>query len=191
MAATIHVHDIFKGQKSFVGITLQEVRDMLFGVYTLINKLEFSTISIAIDKSALAASRFSDYDVLETAYKFLIERFDNFLQRTENKGLIRIDKTSNKTNVLNKKDCVIRNQINYIRHHGTNWQNVRNIVEEPLFYDSPGRKGLQIADAVAYCTNRHLNKNNDFDLYWKLLYPRIQKNPNDGISGYGLTVFPK
>ena len=159
----IHVHDIFKGQKSFAGITRQEADDMLSSVYTLINELEFDTISVAIDKPALTASKFSNYDVLETAYKFLIERFNNFLRRTENKGLIRIDKTSNKAHVLNKKDCMILSYINHIRHHGTNWQSVRNIVEEPLFYDSFVRKGLQIADAVAYCTDRYLNKNNDSD----------------------------
>ena len=86
---------------------------------------------------------------------------------------------------------MILSYINHIRHHGTNWQSVRNIVEEPLFYDSFVRKGLQIADAVAYCTNRYLNKNNDFDSYWKLLYPKIQKNASGTTMGYGLTVFPR
>ena len=94
------MHDIFKGQKSFAGITRQEAGDVLSGVHALIDELEFDTISAAIDKPALTASKFSNYDVLETAYEFLIERFNNFSRRTENKGLVRIDKTSNKARMF-------------------------------------------------------------------------------------------
>lgn len=186
----IHVHDIYKGKREFLGITLKEVDSILTKVYSLINDLNFNTISVAIDKPALIKSKYSNYLVLETAYKFLVERFDKFLRRTDNQGIIRIDRTSNKSNIMNKKDKRILNEINNVRHHGTNWQSVRNIAEEPLFYDSSSRKGLQIADAVVYCTNRHLN-NNDFDKYWDLLYPKIQTSPLGNIRGYGLTIFPK
>ena len=133
----------------------------------------------------------SHYDILETAYKFLIERFDKFLRKTENKGVVRIVRTSNKYNTLNKKDVKILNLINNVRHHGTNWQTVRNIIEEPLFYDSTIRKGLQIADAIVYCTNRHLNNNADFNKYWNLLHPKIQTSVEGNIVGYGLTIFPR
>ena len=64
---------------------------------------------------------------------------------------------------MSKKDCMILSHINHIRHRGTNWPSVRNIVEEPLSYDSFVRKGLQIADAAAYCTDRYLNENSDSD----------------------------
>lgn len=187
----IHVHDIYKGKKEFLGITLPEIDSILNELYTMINSLEFSTISVAIDKPALAASGYSHYDILETAYKFLVERYDKFLRKTENKGVIRIDRTSNKPTTLNKKDDKILNLINNVRHHGTNWQSVRNIVEEPIFYDSTLRKGLQIADAVVYCTNRHLNGSLDFNKYWDLLYPKIQSDVTGDITGYGLTIFPK
>lgn len=187
----IHTHDIYKGKNKFLGITPSQIDTILTSLYTIINNLNFSTISVAIDKPALMKSKFSNYDVLETAYKFLVERFDKYLRRTENMGIIRIDKTSDRPNILNKKDGKILSEINNIRHHGTNWQSIKNIVEEPLFYDSLLRKGLQIADAVVYCTNRHLNKKSDFDNYWDLLYPKIQKSPLESIWGYGLTVFPK
>ena len=105
----IHVHDIYKGKKEFLGITLPEIDSILTELYTMINSLEFSTISVAIDKPSLAISSYSHYDILETAYKFLAERYDNFLRKTENKGVIRIDRTSNKSNTSNKKDDKILN----------------------------------------------------------------------------------
>ena len=104
---------------------------------------------------------------------FLAERFDKFLAHTKNKGLVRIDKTSNKSNALNVKDYFILEKINCIRHHGTKFQNVENIVEEPLFHDSSKRRGLWIADAIAYCATRHLNGKIDFEKYWNLLYPKM------------------
>lgn len=187
----IHVHDIFKGKKEFKGIKEKQINDFLTSIYNLVNELEFSVISVAIDKPTLQTSKYSNYDVLETAYKFLVERFDNYLRRTENQGIIRIDRTSNKSDILNKKDRRILREISNVRHHGTNWQKVKNIAEDPLFYDSSMRKGLQIADAVVYCTNRHLNGNNDFDKYWNLLYPKFQTRYSGSIDGYGLTVFPR
>ena len=80
----------------------------------------------------------------------MVERFDKFLHRTNNKGIIRIDKTSNKTIALNKKDRKILDTINHIRRHGTNLQSIKNISEEPFLIESHLRKGLQIADATVY-----------------------------------------
>ena len=63
-------------------------------------------------------------------------------------------------------------------------------MEEPLFYDSSALEGLQVADAVAYYTNRHINGHSDFDQYWDLIYPKIHRFKGS-IDGYGLAVFPR
>lgn len=78
-----------------------------------------------------------------------------------------------------------------IRKSGTNWQSIKNIVEEPLFVDSHLRKGLQIADAIVYCVNSHLNHNSEFDDYWNLIQSRMHRKISGSIVGYGLTIFPK
>lgn len=189
--AEIHVHEIYKGKKEFYGLTPTEIKTILDDLYSTLSTIRFSTIIVGIDKSTLKNSEFSDYDILETGYTFLIERFDKFLRRTNNKGIIRIDKTSNKPNALNVKDCKILDVINKIRKHGTNWQSIKNIAEEPFFIDSHLRKGLQVADSVVYCANSFLNNNSDFDNYWRAIYPKIHTSNSGSIWGYGLYVFPK
>ena len=185
----IHIHDIFRGKKDFEKIDESEIKSLLTKIYELINSLEFSIISVAIDKPQLLDSRFSNWSVLETAYTFLVERFHNFLGNEESKGMVRIDMTSNKESSLNKKDKKIFNLIHNIRRDGTNWQSVKNIIEDPIFFDSKNSAGIQIA--VVYCTNRLLSGKVGFEKYWKLLYPKIQTNHSGEIWGYGLTVFPK
>ena len=165
--------------------------EILDKLYTVISDIRFSITSVAINKPNLLTSKWNNYDVLETGYTFLIERFDKFLRRTNNKGIVRIDKTSNKQVALNKKDCKILDTINHIRKHGTNWQSIRTIAEEPFLIESHLRKGLQIADADVYCTNSFLNLNEDFKNYWDMIYPKIHTSNVGSIWGYGLYVFPK
>lgn len=81
----IHVQRIYKGHKDFYGISKDEARKSLDMLYTSLQDINFSTILIVIDKKALLCSPYNDYDVLETAYVFLIERFDKFLQKKERK----------------------------------------------------------------------------------------------------------
>ena len=187
----IHVHDIYKGKNDFYGIKLEKRREILDKLYTALSNIRFSIISVAIDKQNLLDSKWSNYDILETGYTFLIERFDKFLRRTNNKGLVRIDRTSNKTYALNKKDRKIIDTISHIRKHGTNWQSIKTIVEEPFLIKSHLRKGLQIADAAVYCTNSFLNLNDDFKNYWDIIYPKIHTSSFGSIWGYGLYIFPK
>ena len=104
--------------------------------------------------------------------------------------MLRLDRTSVKPNSLNAKDRKILDFINKIRRYGTGWQLIRHIVEEPLFLDSSESAGLQIADAVAYCTASHIKKNCDFDSYWNLICEKAQKSSNNDINGYGLYCFP-
>ena len=188
----IHVHDIYKGKNDFYGlITKEEGKVILDKLYTTISTIEFSVTSVAIDKVSLRESKYSDYDILEKGYTFLVERFDKFLRRTNSKGIIRIDKTSNKPMALNKKDRKILETINWIRKHGTNLQSVKNIAEESFFIESHLRKGLQVADSVVYCTNSFLNNNQKFRDYWEMILPKFHTSNSGSIWGYGLYVFPK
>ena len=45
----IHVHDIYKGKRGFLGITPQEVKRFLTELYTVINGIEFTAISVVIE----------------------------------------------------------------------------------------------------------------------------------------------
>ena len=123
----------------------------------------------------------------------LIERFDNFLVERDNKEIIRIDRTAapNKVN-LGPKDAYISKLINRIRKNGTRWQPPAiSIVEEPDFIASHLRKGLQVADAVAYCINRKINSYSDFDIFWDKIYPKFRTDSNGDTAGYGFKIYPE
>lgn len=188
--AEIHLYDMYKGKKEFYGLTPQEIKIILDDLYDELRKIHFSIISIVINKQDLKTSKYAHYDILETGYTYLIERFDKFLRRTNNKGVIRIDKMKNKPFALSPKDTKILNQINKIRKHGTNWQTIENIVEEPFFIESHLRKGLQIADAVVYCVNRYYNQNPEFNNYWDILKTKMHSSDSGSILGYGVYHFP-
>lgn len=188
--AELHVHDIYKGKNVFYGLSKQQKYDLLDNVYSTIEKLDLTIITIAIDKTKLKI-KYPHYKIAETAYKFLIERFDKFLGEKDNKGVIRIDRTTNDQEIkLNKRDCDILQIVNAIRKYGTGWQTISHIVEEPLFYNSSMRKGLQVADAIAYCTNRHLAGYSDFEPYWNVIQSKLRCNELGKTDGYGFRIFP-
>lgn len=187
----IHVHDIYKGCKTFRGITPNEIQKTLNGLYKSFLGMDFSVIVVAIDKERWFNSNYLRYDVQKSAYTFLIERFDKYLQRNNSKGLIRIDRTSNKPNTLNAKDSRILTVINSLREVGSYWTPIRRLVEPPLFLSSVESDGLQVADAIAYGTTGYLNKTLGFEDYYKIILQKAQKR-HDGITdGYGMTLFPR
>ena len=187
----IHVHDIYKGKQAFRGITPNEIQKTLDGLYGSFLSMDFSVIVIVIDKTRWFDSSYSRYDVQQSAYTFLIERFDRYLQKTCNKGLIRIDRTSNRPNASNDKDDRIRDVINDLRRVGSYWTPIRGLVEPPLFLSSAESDGLQVSDAIAYGTNGYLTKPNDFEDYYKIIIQKAQKRHDGNVNGYGMTVFPK
>lgn len=174
-----------------MGITPSEVQKTLSGLYESFLDMNFSVIVIVIDKGRWFDSNYRRYYVQQSAYTFLIERFDKYLQKNNSRGLIRIDKTSNKPNALNAKDDRILTIINNLRKVGSYWTFIRNLVEPPLFLSSTESNGLQIADAIAYGTTRYMNKTPSFENYYDIILQKAQKRHDGVITGYGMTVLPK
>lgn len=187
----IHMHNIYKGKREFAGITPSEIQDTLSGVYRSLLQVDFSTITIVIDKKRWILSKHFKYDILQSAYTFLIERFEKFLQKNSNKGLVRIDKVSNKSNALSAKDKKILTTINLLRTHGSYWTPVRGLVEPPLFLASSDCRGLQAADTIAYGTNLHIKEPPAPEMCEVAIRQKAQKRPDGRIDGYGITVYPK
>ncbi len=187
----LHVHDIYKGQKEFSGITLGEIQETLDCLYGSFLDVDFSTITIVIDKERWFNSKHFKYDVLQSAYTFLVERFERFLQKNNSKGLIRIDKVSNKPNALNAKDQKILNIINNLRAFGSYWSPIRGLVEPPLFLQSSACHGLQVADAIAYGTNLYLKGTPRSDRCREAILRKAQRRQDNRIDGYGISIFPR
>lgn len=189
----IHLQQMFKGRGRFFGLNLPQKRALLDPLYDTINNIPFTAIVTVIDKQKFVKKHSDLSEILDYGHMLLIERYDKFLQENYCKGIVRIDRTTapNKAE-LNQKDEHIRRLINKIRKRGTRWQPpAKSIVEEPYFLHSHIRKGLQVADAISYCTNRKINNNTDFDSYWKIVYSKFHTDSTGNPTGYGFRIYPK
>ena len=180
--AEIHLQHIFKGRGKFFGLNLSQKIALLNPLYSTLHNLPFTIISIAIDKQKFIQKHHAR-EILDYGHMLLVERFDNFLVEHDNKGIIRIDRTTAPNKVdLNQKDADVLKLINKIRKNGTRWQSPAiSIVEEPHFLASHLRKGLQIADAVGYCINRKINNYSDFDIFWNEIYPKFRTSSDGNV----------
>jgi hypothetical protein len=182
--AEIHVHDIYKSQRKFSELTRQTKYELLDNLYSMINTLPITTISVGISKVQLLQIH-PDWDVFNAAWTFLTERFDKFVSdhgNSINKGII-IDRSSK----IPEKE--IWKIVNRLRRYGSYFQSIDNIVEEPIFVESQIREGIQLADACAYCTVRYLNGSKQFLSYWDVVESKLRRSKSGIIPGYGLKIF--
>lgn len=187
----IHSGDIIRGENGFEEITEDEKTQIFAEVFTIINSLEFSIITVAVDKHALKPSQHIDAKILDMAYGSLMTRLNMYLRKIHDKGIILMDRTSSKPHALNKTDTTVMKTIKEEIKRGTSLKGIKNIISAPQFIDSKEETGIQIADLVAYCTNRFLNNKKNFREYWDLIYPKIQTGEDGKVDGYGLTKFPQ
>lgn len=185
----IHLHEIYKSRGEFVRLSKVKKYRLLDNLYLgVIEDLPITIIAVGIDKIRFRHSHPS-WSISKAAWTFLTERFDTFVSenssRQNEKGLMRIDQTSN---ICKKETLEI---VNHLRKHGSYFREIINVAEEPLFLDSKYSEGLQLADAISYCTLRHLNGYEKFDNYWKIVYSKLRRNSEGTITdGYGLKIFP-
>lgn len=83
---------------------------------------------------------------MEIAFEDLCSRFDKFLTRVNEKGLIILDESTHATTLLN--------MARDFRRLGTQWNAIRNIVDGPMFVTSRAFRCIQLADHVAYSVFR-------------------------------------
>ena len=182
----IHVHDIYKSQKEFSSLTLKRKYELLDSLYNFINTLPITVISIGIDKLEFI-KKYPQPDIFSSAWTFLTERFDNYISdngNNINKGIIIVDKSSK---IPEKDICKV---VNRLRKTGSYYQSIYHIVEEPIFIESDLREGIQIADACAYCTLKHLTGYDKFKPYWNIVSQKLRKGKNEVTEGYGFKIFP-
>lgn len=186
--AEIHIYDIWQGRPPFDKIDITTKKTLLNNLYILLFNLPFTIVSVVIDKQLMLSGNYINWKVNKASWTFLTERFDRFISDNSewgNKGLLIVDKQTKEV------DNEIRERVNDLLKHGTLYHKYKRIFEEPLFVPSFNRIGLQIADAVSYCTLKHFYLNTHFDEYWNYTQTKYRKNPKDNnIYGYGLKIFP-
>jgi hypothetical protein len=184
--AEIHVHDIYKGQREFRTLTKEKKYALLDSLYDTIRLLPVTLISVGINKETMN-STMPNWSIFTAAWTFLCERFDMFIDdngNNVNKGIIIVDKSSK----IPERE--ITNVVSRLRRFGSNFQAIDTLAEEPIFIDSHLREGIQVADACAYATLKHLNGHEKFEKYWEVVRDKLRASPGGNVNGYGLKVFP-
>ena len=180
----IHTHSIYQSRHDFANLDLAIKQELLDELYTMINALDVTIISVAINKELLK-SQYPKWKVFNIAWDYLVKRFDKFLEdNCKVHGSIKVDKSSKR---LHRS---ILNIISDLKKNDTNFQR-KTCIDNAVFVDSAAAEGIQIADAVAYCSSMHVNDRKEYNRYWDLIYPKFWQSPQGIIDDYGWKEFPK
>lgn len=183
--AEIHTHNICKAKEEFSSLLVNEKNNLLDQLYRMISDLPIKVITVVIDKELLK-QKHPTWKIFKTAWNILLARFDLYLESItglEEKGNIKMDRvTAGERQEVNKL-------VKEMRENKKRWQRIDNIIGEPLFTTSHGTEGIQVADAIAYVTSKHLAKNNHFKQYWVTI-EKLSYSKEGKLMGYGLIIFP-
>jgi hypothetical protein len=115
----------------------------------LLKDIPISLISVAINKDKYWKS-YPSKNPYDTAYIFLMERFQEFLVKKDDRGICIIDPregTVNKRNIDKDLD-LIHEKVRW--YDGSFWKRCPNIIERVLFSSSDLTIGIQLADLYCY-----------------------------------------
>ena len=188
MDSEIHTYDIHHYKGNFEPLSYAKMSSLLTNLYSMINQITFYGLVVVINKRLLQAQHPS-WDVLNLAWSLLIDRYHQLLWHNEGDpgwefGFITADKTMPK--IENK----ILKKVNKMAHHIMDSSRPVYILN-PMFVDSASVYGIQVADAIAYCTLQHKLSNYDFDAYWNIVYKKLNGGYRNMREGYSYLEFPK
>lgn len=138
-----HASEIFSGRqepwKALARVQRQEVIKEVLGV--LANAYDTArAFACVVHKASYPRHP------MEVAFEDLCSRFDKFLTRKNEKGLIILDESTHATTLLG--------MARDFRRLGTQWNVIRHIVDGPMFVSSRAFRCVQLADHVAYAVFR-------------------------------------
>jgi len=184
--AEIHTHDIFKSREEFTRITIDTKYQLLDKLYETVSNINITTISIIINKELLKI-QYPTWRVFNTAWTFLVERYDKYIEfsdKVDEGGIIKIDKSTS------RQQADAFKIVNELRKQGSYWQNVDHIIKVPTFVNSAAVEGVQVADAIAYCTFRYKTGSTKFEPYWNKIYGKFRTGEYNMVKGFGVKEFP-
>jgi Protein of unknown function (DUF3800) len=127
----------------------------------------------------------SPEDTYATALMFLAERFDHFLQGSNDIGLIVVDSR------LREDDARLRRFFSDLTEEGTPYMKLNRIIEGLFLGPSHYSIGLQCADLVVASTLAAERGVGQGSGYFKKLRPRFAVHPaTQELAGVGLKRFP-
>lgn len=181
----IHMSEIWSGKGHFKSIATSTRLKLVSAACEVIEDHKPTLFCIVIDKAKLKAQYAYPDPPEDIAYQFMIERFEMFLAKNDELGVIVSDEQKGAENV-------IRSAHSGFRKAGTGYVNIDHVIETPFFIPSHWSRMIQLTDLATWFCARHFRaKNNGKPLppEWETcLVPRLDCHPNHG--GKGLKVFP-
>lgn len=133
---------------------------------------------VAVEKAAVGAR-----DPVEVAFEEICNRFNLYLQRRYHRGGRRAEDRQRGLVVMDKShyEETLQTLARSFRVGGTQWGQLRNLAEVPLFVDSRASRLIQLADLVAYAVWRRYEFQDG-----RFLEPIINRFDNEGGVLHGL-----
>lgn len=138
--------------------TPQIRKEILSLYFKLISVLDLRIINVVIDKRNVLTS---DYNVLENALTYSIQRIENDMNRSSAKSKFMIITDEGRVSKMTSVSRKIQ-KINYIPskyNQNTYRREISNLIEDPLPKSSDQSYFIQFADCLAYIVNLYALKN--------------------------------
>jgi hypothetical protein len=180
----LHMTDMVNSKGCFKGVALQTRDALRDAVFDVIEAHRPTFIFIALDKQKHVA-RYANPDPPEdVTYELMIERFDRFLRRRDEVGVIVSDDQKG-------AEDQIRKAHSRYRKGGTGWSQIDHVIETPFFAPSHWSRMLQIVDVATWFAARKLRneqRGRPAPPQWSRIEPFLDGHPSP--SGKGFKMFP-
>jgi hypothetical protein len=166
-----HASEIFSGrQETWKSMSKDQRREVIKEVLGVLATAYDSACGFAC---AVHKKSYPSRHPMEIAFEDLCSRFDKFLQRKNEKGLMILDESTHETTLLR--------MAHDFRRLGTQWNAIRNIVDATFFVTSRAFRCVQVAGHVAYSVFRRYEAKDTN--YLDIILPRFD---SDGKVIHGL-----
>lgn len=194
----IHARDIAYNKKVYTSLTFDQRFHLFEDVFKLIADIDCSIIATVIRKKEVIKQ---DLDLELWGFILLFDRFCILLDK-KNKGqsdkpgefaLLLLD------SVNQNYDIRLRNKIINMLRIGTDYQDNKYIIEDPLFVTSKYRNMSQLVDCIAFCVRRYYRAKEKekksyldkyFEKYFDIIKDKFDKSEEGEIENYGIKLWP-
>ncbi len=175
----------------------QKYNELEADMTDFLNTIEVTNISIVIDKAEFWG-KYPAQNPYDTAYVFLVERFNLYLRDNDCLGMVIIDPREGRVEKAFVGDH-LRNVHDGMRHPaaagtGSSWQSkTERVIERLLYSASEDTIGIQIADIYCYPVAHIYEYNKKANTYWRFMetcIPKLRTNGSGQFMGYGLKIYP-
>lgn len=182
------------------GVTQDDVVEFTGKLYDIIESHDVVLMASVIDKERMRMQYANPVSPTEMSYELLFERIEQFLAETRENGLLILDKISERPVQKAGEENLLARQHERFLERGTDFVNVRWIVEGLLFIPSHENHLLQLADLCAYNILRQFRDHGeewDGVRTFRSEYPffarirsKLRCTPGGSYVGVGIKKFP-